>query len=77
MEEMKNLRIKLSYALYTLLVAFLFTSCESNDYMVVTDISTDKTKKYNFYIKTTEFCFRTDKKLMVGDTLYISKNNCN
>tara|TARA_B110000285_G_scaffold227165_1_gene288020 strand:+ start:6055 stop:6312 length:258 start_codon:yes stop_codon:yes gene_type:complete len=27
---MKNLRTKLSYAFYTLLVAFLFTACSSN-----------------------------------------------
>ena len=27
---MKNLRIKISYAIYTLLVAFLFTACGGN-----------------------------------------------
>lgn len=73
---MKTIKPLKSYTLYILLVAFIFTACESNDYMVVKTITTDKTKKYKFFIQTTEFDFRTDKKLTVGDTLYISKNNC-
>ena len=73
---MKRFKTLKSYTLYTLLVAFLFTSCESNDFMVVTNISTDKSKKHKYFIETTEFNFRTDKNIMVGDTLYISKNNC-
>lgn len=70
-------KLKISYTLYTLLVAFIFTSCERNDYMVVIKTSKDKTERCKFFIQTTEYSFRTNKQFIVGDTLYLNKTNCN
>ena len=81
---MKNLNRKLSYTLYILLVAFLFTACESGKipeapYIVTqTKNCNDCKAKYKYWVKslnspkrTTEFI--TDEIFMIGDTLRISK----
>jgi hypothetical protein len=81
---MKRFKTLKSYTLYTLLVAFLFTSCESRKipeapYIVTqSKICKDCKAKYKYWVKslnsprrTTEFI--TDEVFMVGDTLRISK----
>lgn len=81
---MKRLRTKLSYTLYILLVAFLFTSCEGfkipeAPYIVTqTKTCNDCKAKYKYWIKamntptrTTEII--TDQVFMIGDTLRFSK----
>ena len=73
---MKNLKTKLSYALYSMLVAFLFTACSTKDFMVVTEVKLSKESMEKYFIMTTQINFVTDVNYRVGDTLYISKNNC-
>jgi hypothetical protein len=83
---MKNLRIKktIKYFLYTLLVTFLFTCCESGKipeapYIVTQTKNCDGCKgKYKYWVKsmntptrTTKFI--TDQVFMIGDTLLFIK----
>lgn len=81
---MKNLRTKLSYALYILLVAFLFTGCESGKipeapYKVTKSVNCEGCKaKYKYQINSLNSPKRyteiiTDQVFAVGDTLRISK----
>lgn len=75
---MKRFKTLISYTLYTFLVAFLFTACSTKDNMIVKEIKYNKILGTNakYTIVTDEFTFISDVHYKVGDTLYISKNNC-
>ena len=75
---------KLSYAIYILLVAFLFTACESTKipeapYIVTqTKNCNDCKAKYKYWVKSMNTPTRkseiiTDQVFMIGDTLRFSK----
>tara|TARA_R110001606_G_scaffold77858_2_gene179901 strand:- start:66 stop:323 length:258 start_codon:yes stop_codon:yes gene_type:complete len=85
---MKNLRTKLSYAIYTLLVAFLFTACDNYPYhkvfvgkqnLIVYKVerindSKNGTFKYAITDATGKgWTLKTFEVYQVGDTLKISK----
>lgn len=75
---MKQSKTFISYTLYTLLVAFVFTACSTKDNMIVKEVKYNKVLGTNakYTIVTDEFTFISDVHYKVGDTLYISRNNC-